>query len=118
MGAAAPVGHAWARLMKLAAFIFLTGLVVNGTAGAADYPAACKGFSDFLRGSIEQPVKPACVDALYSKVDIEFCQPQMDLYQQTIRHYVECLKAENDSVIATFNAAAARFNCAQQAGAC
>jgi hypothetical protein len=104
--------------MKLAALILLTALAVNGTASAADYPSACKGFADFLHGSLEQPVRPACIDALYSKVDLEYCQPQMDLYQQTVQHYVECLKSENESIIAKFNSAAARFNCAQRGTVC
>lgn len=100
--------------------IVIAGLLTCAitTCWAADYPPACKGFAEFLRGDLQQPVRPACVDALYSKVDIEFCQPQMDLYKQTVRRYVKCLKAENDSIIATFNAAASRFNCAQRGVTC
>jgi hypothetical protein len=93
----------------------LIGLIAVAPAcHAADYPAACRGFAEFLRGDLQQPIRPACVDGIYSKVDIEFCQPLMDLYQRQVQQYVECLKAENESIIATFNAAAARFNCAQR----
>jgi hypothetical protein len=102
----------------------ILGIVALGAASiatpcrGADYPAACKGFAEFLRGNLQQPVRPACVDGIYSKVDIEFCQPLMDLYQRQVQQYVECLKAENESIIATFNAAASRFDCAQRGIAC
>jgi hypothetical protein len=59
----------------------LVGLIVAASAcRAADYATACRGFAEFLRGDLQQPIRPACVDSLYNKVDIEFCQPLMDLY--------------------------------------
>jgi len=103
-----------------AAAIWLPTLcfVANGTANAAEYPSACRGFADFLHGSLEQPPRPACVDSLIDRASVEMCRPLMDLYQTQIRQYEECLKAENDSIIDTYNTAVRRFNCAVQGIAC
>lgn len=94
--------------------VFLT----FGTCTAAEYPPACRGFADFLHGSLEQPVRPACIDALVDRASVEMCRPLMDLYQHQVRQYVDCLKAENDLIVSTYNTDVGRFNCSVQGIAC
>ncbi len=103
--------------MKLAGIALLI-VAITSPCAAGDYPAACRDFTSSPRGALAQPERPPCLDYLFDRVAIETCQPLMDLYQVEVRAYLECLKSENNAIVETFNAAARRFNCAQNRAVC